>query len=472
MAEVWKARDLRLDRTVVAKFLRIAERGAPAARRFKREARILAGIDDRRVVRVHDVDEAEIDGERYLYIITQYVEGDTLRTVLPAGEALSVARALHLATELCEALTPVHDSGLVHRDVKPGNVMVRHARCGGVARAGSTDLGGEEQLVLLDFGIARAYTAAGGLGGAGRITGTAQLMGTPGYMAPERFLLEPEGPAADVYSVGCVLFEMLTGSRPYVGDDYGELARSHCHGRVPSARAVRSELPAALEELLLLLLAKRAGDRPADAREVARALRELRAAPPRTRRPPPDPVGRLEARLDAVLAAEHTPAERARLLTEIADTARETLPADHVGGWYLMLRLARALRAASAPAAAAERLAPVAARAREVYGPSHRLTLACAVNLARYLGEAGHPMTAAGHLAETRTAVADTLPPTDPWLSEVRFDLAHWLETAGETGRAGLEYRALYEDYCRTYGPDAPETSRLYELIDRATSEE
>ncbi|WP_219671441.1 serine/threonine-protein kinase, partial [Streptomyces bambusae] len=282
MAEVWKAQDLRLDRTVVAKFLRVPDRGTHSAQRFLREARILAGIDDPRVVRVHDVDEAEIDGHWHLYLITQYVQGHTLREALPRGVALEVDHALRRAAELCEALVPVHGQNLVHRDVKPGNVMIRrldgsgarHA-CGGpggtiVAGAGA----GQERLVLLDFGIARSYTVIGDLGRAAGVTGPGQLIGTPEYMAPERFLLEADGPATDLYAVGCVLFEMLTGQQPYLGPDYGDLARLHCHAPVPSARALRPGVPAAVDELVIRLLAKRPGDRPADAREIAEALRD------------------------------------------------------------------------------------------------------------------------------------------------------------------------------------------------------
>ncbi|RSS81944.1 serine/threonine-protein kinase [Streptomyces sp. WAC06614] len=459
MAEVWKAQDLRLDRTVVAKFLRVPDRGTHAARRFLREARILAGIDDPRVVRIHDVDEAEIDGQWQLYLITQYVHGRTLREALPRGTALDVDHALRRAAELCEALVPVHEQNLVHRDVKPGNVMIRR-------------VGGGERLVLLDFGIARSYTAFGGTGRAAGVTGSGQLIGTPEYMAPERFLLEPDGPATDLYAVGCVLFEMLTGQQPYLAPDYGDLARLHTHAPVPSARALRPAVPAAVDELVVRLLAKRPGDRPADARGIAETLRELGGGGRTGRRPrPADPEGLVESRCNAVLTGDHPPEERARLLADVADLAREVLPADHAGAWLVTLHLARALHTAKNPAAAADRLAPVAARIRQVLGPVEPLTRASALNLARYLGESGHPAAAAKHLAELRAAVAAAVPPTDERLSEIRFDLAHWLATAGEHQAAATEYRALYTDHCAALGPDAPETVRLYELIHQATSE-
>ncbi|MCB5178831.1 serine/threonine-protein kinase [Streptomyces antimicrobicus] len=458
MAEVWKAQDLRLDRTVVAKFLRVADRGTHAARRFLREARILAGIDDPRVVRVHDVDEAEIDGQWHLYLITQFVDGRTLREALPRGTALAVDHALRRAAELCEALVPVHEQNLVHRDVKPGNVMIRR-------------VGAQERLVLLDFGIARSYTVVGDVGRAAGVTGPGQLIGTPEYMAPERFLLEPDGPATDLYAVGCVLFEMLTGQQPYLGPDYGDLARLHCHAPVPSPRALRPAVPADVDELVVRLLAKRPGDRPADARGIAEVLRELGGGRAPRRPRPADPEGLVESRCTAVLTADLTPDERVRRLAEVADLARDVLPADHAGAWLVALHLARALHTAKNPAAAADRLAPVAARIRQVLGPVEPLARTSALNLARYLGESGHPAAAAKHLAELRAALAGTLAPADPRLCEVRFDLAHWLAAAGEDRAAGAEYRALYTDHCEAYGPAAPETVRLYELINQAASE-
>ncbi|MFJ3922821.1 protein kinase [Streptomyces sp. NPDC090022] len=458
MAEVWKARDLRLGRTVVAKFLHVADRGTPAAKRFLREARILAGIDDPRVVRIHDVDEAEIDGSWNLYLITQYVDGRTLGAALHRDASMPVGRALHWAAELCEALVPVHAQDLVHRDVKPGNVMVR-------------EVGGEERLVLLDFGISRSYTVVGDLGNAAGVTGTGQLLGTPGYMAPERFMLEPPGPATDLYSVGCVLFELLTGQQPYVAPDFGDYFRLHCHAPIPSVRALRADVPAAVDQLVTRLLAKHPGERPADAKGMARTLRELGGGSHRRPAPPADPVGAVEDRCNAVLAAGHTPDERVRRLTEVAVLARDVLPADHRGAWLVALHLAQALHAAKNPAAAADRLAPVAARARQVLGALDPLTLTCSLNLARYLGEAGHPAAAAKHLGDLRTALAGALEPTDPRMAELRFDLAHWLATAGEQQRAAAEFRALYADHCQAFGPDAPQTIQLYELITQAPNE-
>ncbi|MFD3696923.1 serine/threonine-protein kinase [Streptomyces sp. NPDC058646] len=470
MAEVWKAKDLRLDRPVVAKFLQVPGRGSHPALRFLREAKILAGIDDPRIVRIHDVDEARIDGLWHLYLITQFIEGRTLRAAVPKGHRLPVAHALSWAAELCDALVPVHAQHLVHRDVKPGNVMVSGAP-------------GAGRLVLLDFGIARSYTAVGELGHAAGVTGYGQLLGTPEYMAPERFLLKPVTPATDLYSVGCVLFEMLTGRQPYVSTgDYGDLAREHCHAPVPSVRALRPEVPPSVALWVTRLLAKDPGRRPAHAGEVAAVLRALGAAatPPTptvvvgaTVPPPPgpppgppaDPAAEVEALCNAALAAPSDPAERVGRLGEVLDHASRVLPADHRGGWLVVLHLAQALARADQPGAAAGLLAPMAARARQVLGADDELARLAALNLARYLGEDGYPALAAQHLLELRTAVSGVLAATDPRMSEIRYDTAHWLAAAGEEQLAAAEFEALYADHWTAYGVDHPETVRLGELI-------
>ncbi|MET9697127.1 serine/threonine-protein kinase [Streptomyces sp. NPDC006529] len=504
MAEVWKAHDQRLDRTVVAKFLRVADRGTHPALRFLREAKILAAIDDPRIVRVHDVDEARIDGSWHLYLITQYVEGRTLRAVVPRGHRQAVDQALRWAAELCEALVPVHARDLVHRDIKPSNIMIRGAAppapataggtggagsTGGAAMAGGTDPG-HSGLLLLDFGIARSYTAFGALGYAAGVTGYAQLVGTPEYMAPECFLQEPIGPATDLYAVGCVLFEMLTGRQPYTApDDYGTLVSLHCRAAIPSVRALRPDVPSAVDHLVTRLLTKNPGERPADAREVAGLLRGLSLAvvppptvvvtpgtpppPGRPPEPPADPARQVEARCNAVLEAterdpEGPPEERVRQLSDVLDFARASLPADHRGIWLVSLHLSQALARAGRPAAAAERLAPVAARARQVLGADDQLAILCALNLARYIGESGHPRPAAQHLLELRAAVSGVLAATDPKLSEIRYDQAHWLAAAGEARRATAEFEALYADHWTAYGPDHPQTVRLRELIARS----
>ncbi len=468
MAEVWKAKDLRLNRPVVAKFLQVPGRGSHPARRFLREAKILAGIDDPRIVRIHDVDEARIDGLWHLYLITQFIDGRTLRAAVPKGHRLPVAHALHWAAELCDALVPVHAQHLVHRDVKPGNVMV-------------SGVPGDGRLILLDFGIARSYTAVGELGHAAGVTGYGQLLGTPEYMAPERFLLKPVTPATDLYSVGCVLFEMLTGRQPYTATgDYGDLARDHCYAPVPSVRALRPEVQPSVDVLLAQLLAKDPGRRPADAREMAALLRALGAAatpaptvvvgagpppPGPPPGPPADPAAEVEALCNAALEGTAEPAERVRRLAEVLDHASRVLPADHRGGWLVVLHLAQALARADQPAAAAALLAPMAARARQVLGADDELARLAALNLARYLGEDGHPAPAAQHLLELRTAVSGVLAATDPRMSEIRYDMAHWLAAAGEEQLAAAEFEALYADHRTAYGADHPETVRLGELI-------
>ena len=188
----------------------------------------------------------------------ELVAGLTLRQVLDQAGMLSAGEAVRIATAVCEALEVAHAAGLVHRDITPANIVL----AGG-------------QVKVLDFGIARAE-------GATRVTGTAGVLGTAAYLSPEQASGRPAGPQADLYSLGCVLFEMLTGAPLFAADSAVGLAYRHVHDDPGPPSARRPGLPARLDQITARLLAKDPAGRPASAAATrAGLLAALPRTPPR-----------------------------------------------------------------------------------------------------------------------------------------------------------------------------------------------
>ena len=197
MGLVYRAEQRILGRTVALKVIRpeIAESG-DYRERFLREVRFAAAVDHPNVVSVFDAGEQE----GRLYLAMQWIDGPDLGTLIDRQQRLSPERVVLIGVQLAQALQAVHDAGLVHRDVKPSNVLVR-------------DIGGRDHAYLTDFGIAKAPAAQDGLTRAGSV------IGTPGYLAPEQIRGQQPGPRSDLYALGCIIFEALTGQRPFPGDD-------------------------------------------------------------------------------------------------------------------------------------------------------------------------------------------------------------------------------------------------------------
>ena len=238
MATVWRARDEVLSRDVAVKVLNQQFAADPGfAARFEREARHAAGLSHPRLVTVFD---CGVDGSTP-FIVMELVAGRTLRQVLDRAGPLRPGEAVRIAAAVCEALEVAHNAGLVHRDIKPANIV----------------LAGNEVKVL-DFGIARTV---GGTGG----TGTAVLLGTAAYLSPEQAAGRPAGPQADLYALGCVLFEMLTGAPPFSAESPVGLAYRHVHDDPGPPSALRPDLPARLDHITGRLLAKHPASRPASA---------------------------------------------------------------------------------------------------------------------------------------------------------------------------------------------------------------
>lgn len=253
MAIVWRAWDLRLDRAVAVKILDQTGSGAAVMlEQLHREARAVARLAHPNIVAVHDLDT---DGDT-AYLVMELVDGRSLADVL-AGGPLAVGQAVAFAGQICQALAAAHAAGVVHRDVKPGNLMVTHA---GVVK-------------VCDFGIARLQHAATAA------THPAVVMGTSAYMAPEQAAGEVADARTDLYALGCVLYAMLTGAPPFVGDDPVDVLYQHRHHAVRPPSSYRDDVAPELDRLVQDLLAKDPSGRPASAAEAAARLSAVTGRP-------------------------------------------------------------------------------------------------------------------------------------------------------------------------------------------------
>src|SRR5271169_3980539 len=254
MATVYISRDIRLDRAVA---LKIAHpelaRDQEFVARFISEARAAARLSSPNVVAVFDQGST---GELH-YIAMEYVPGPTLRELLVARGRLNPREALDIIERVLAGLAVAHDAGIIHRDVKPENVL----------------LGNGTLVKVADFGLARA--AAGGSN-----TKTGLLIGTAAYLAPEQVSGNVSDQRSDVYAAGVMLFEMLTGQQPHTGLTPLEVAYKHVHEVVQPPSTVNSELPAALDALVALATSRDPDLRPPDARHYLQAIGEVRRGLP------------------------------------------------------------------------------------------------------------------------------------------------------------------------------------------------
>ncbi|WP_234425680.1 serine/threonine-protein kinase, partial [Streptomyces kebangsaanensis] len=289
MGEVWRARDESLGRQVAVKCLKpLGPHHDPSftrvlRERFRREARVAAALQHRGVTVVHDFGES--DG--VLYLVMELLDGRDLSRLLDDNEhrPLAVPDIVEIAEQVAAALAHTHRQGIVHRDLKPANIM-RLA---------------DGTVKICDFGIARL---GHDIGFTARLTGTGIAMGTPHYMSPEQIGGTEVDQRSDLYSLGCVLYEIATGAPPFDLDDTWAVLVGHRDTPPEPPRRHRAELPEYLERVILDLLAKHPEQRPWDAHELYRRIVAGRTVPsyvptvvaPRPRPRPPEPAGR-EARL-------------------------------------------------------------------------------------------------------------------------------------------------------------------------------
>ncbi|SET72313.1 serine/threonine-protein kinase [Geodermatophilus poikilotrophus] len=299
MGEVWRARDRVLDRVVAAKVLRSEFTGDPSfVARFRNEARHTAALSHPNIASVYDYGETEDErGSQLAFLVMELVEGKPLVTILHEEGKLPVDWTLHVLGQSADGLSAAHHAGVVHRDIKPGNLIVRPD---GVVK-------------LTDFGIARARDAT-------PLTRTGMVVGTAQYLSPEQAQGFEVTAASDVYSLGVVGYECLTGGRPFDGTSQVAVALAHINRPPPPLPA---NVPPAVRQLIERALAKDPADRFADGAAFAAAIRSvasgngLPAAAPGTT--PPLPVGA-------------APTAQTEVVDDLADSRTQVLGAASAGG--------------------------------------------------------------------------------------------------------------------------------------------
>jgi len=246
MAKVYKAEDSLLERLVAVKALREQYASdATILARFRQEARAAAALAHPNIVSVYDVG---VDGN-WNYIVMEYVDGPSLKDVIVQGAPFTTARAIEIASQILSALSFAHQKGLVHRDVKPQNILI------------SVD----GQAKVTDFGIARAATGA-------QFTETGIVLGSVHYLSPEQAKGEPATPASDIYSLGVVVYEMLTGKLPFESDSTVGVALKHVQEAPQPPSKLNPRIPGQVESIILKAMAKDPSLRYPDADSMKRAL--------------------------------------------------------------------------------------------------------------------------------------------------------------------------------------------------------
>src|SRR5690349_6816214 len=299
MAEVHKGRDLRLGRDVAIKMLRSdLARDATFQERFRREAQNSAALNHPAIVAVYDTgEEISSAGEKHPFIVMEFVNGRTLKEVLAAEQRLQTRRALEIIADIDAALEFSHRHGIIHRDIKPGNVMITQ----------------NGQVKVMDFGIARALAS-----GATTMTQTSAVIGTAQYLSPEQARGEAVDARSDVYAAGCVLFELLVGHPPFVGDSPVSVAYQHVREDPRPPSDINREVPPEIDAVVLKALAKNPANRYQSAGEMRADL--LRAA---AGRPVFAPPVLTEKERTAMLAPPARPVQPVRPVARVADRRRQ-----------------------------------------------------------------------------------------------------------------------------------------------------
>ncbi|MFD2489359.1 protein kinase domain-containing protein [Amycolatopsis jiangsuensis] len=394
MGEVWEGRDTKLDREIAVKFIRFPD-GTPddeLVRRFVRESRITARLQHPGVPAVFDVGTHE--GRPFL--VMQRIHGMSVADLVAERGALSVGWCASIAAQTCAVLIVAHQASLVHRDLKPANLMLEP----------------DGTVKVLDFGLAVALDMAD----ASQITRSGQTIGTPAYMAPEQVLAAMSGPRSDLYTLGCTLFEMLTGQQVFGGSTAYAVMNKQVDEHPPAVTSSRPDTPRALAQLVGELLEKKPEDRPADARSVYERLlpfvRDLGPIPGALTPPAvPSPL-----RMYASVVS--------RTFDTTIATGSSTTPAAPV----------------PTPAERPPASRPDVGQARREAGSL--------VKQSRY-AQAAQVLEGAVH------ASLATSDPTGEGVFALRLEWANVLFEGGEYRRAAPAYRDLARDFTKKDGPDS-----------------
>ncbi|MFJ8790001.1 serine/threonine-protein kinase [Streptomyces sp. NPDC102462] len=420
MGQVWTAYDQRLDRRVAVKLLRpdkvAGQEADELRRRFVRECRVTAQVDHPGLVTVHD---AGSEGEE-LFLVMQYVDGADLSDHLAEHDPYPWQWAVAVAAQLCAVLSAVHAVPIVHRDLKPRNVMVKQ----------------DGTVTVLDLGVASVMDTD-----TTRLTHTGSPIGSPAYMAPEQAMGGAVGPYTDLYALGVLLHELLSGDVPFAGSTALGVLHRHLYEPPLPVRRIRPEVPEPLEALVLRLLAKDPQHRPGSAQEVYEHLAPLlpgRGTPTgqpldptrpflrphapwpdlaRTPVPSPAPVPAAPGRPDVAAAVD----EVKRLLGE----GRITQAVDILGA-----------------------ILPTAAEQHGEHSPVVRTLRKQYAATLMDDGQYRRALPELRRLADERAAEAG---PSDPQSLRFRYEAAQCLEQLGDAAAALAEYRALLPYYENQY---------------------
>ncbi|MER6571078.1 serine/threonine-protein kinase [Streptomyces sp. NPDC001093] len=437
MGQVWAGRDPELGRHVAIKLIQPREgltRSEAGARiaRFRREAQTMARLAHPGVPQVYDIVPDPAGGER-LYIVMQRLYGSSLKDICGTFGRLPVSWAACLGVHLCSVLAHTGSVPLVHRDLKPANIMV-------------TDDG---FAMVLDFGIAALLD-----GDHTTLTPAGRPVGTPRYMSPEQALAGEVTPRSDLYALGCVLYELLTGQPPFTQDNVPSLLYHHVYEPPVPLWERRPEAGRELDRLVRDLLAKRPEDRPASAQEVFERLVPFL---PQQRHRSVD-AGGAEGWPQGLSPLVHP--GRAWFIASSAGGGIPVLDADD-------LREADALfedeEYGRALALYQKRVAELAAQGAENGVEGLKLRGQIAYCLMK-LGEVAQALEA---FEAVLKAPGGTLSPTDPFLLTTRRRHGLLLHSAGRLSDAFHVLVALYPDLLRTVGAESPETDRVRAALNR-----
>jgi predicted Ser/Thr protein kinase len=279
MGTVYLATHLGLDRPVAVKIIRREFAGdADVADRFLREARTMAKLHHPNAAMIFDAGNLP-DGRHF--IVMEFVEGETLSQALAREGRFSAARAVQIATQICEVLEEAHRLGIIHRDLKPSNILL-----------------GKRGVCVLDFGVAKVLASSAESTATHASTGSGQIVGTPRYMSPEQCLGQRIGARSDLYSLGILLYEMLAGRPPFVDPLQSALLVKQATAAAPPLPRLRQDIPRPLALAVHTLLAKRPDDRPRTA-ALAKLLLERSLTRPESTLPDLEPLSAMVAAADA-----------------------------------------------------------------------------------------------------------------------------------------------------------------------------
>jgi serine/threonine protein kinase len=496
MGQVWRGYDAVLDREVAVKLIRTDvissdEEAEEFAKRFRREARVTARIQHHGVPQVYD---AVLD-QSYdrVYLVMEYVRGTSLRAYVKPTEPLPVSWAAAVAAQICTVLSHAHAIPVVHRDLKPDNVLITEAGA----------------VKVLDFGIAAILRTD-----VTRLTATGQVLGSHRYMPPEQVRGAQITPQSDLYALGCMLHELLVGRPMFEGGNEFGLMLQHVYETPVPLRSLRADVPEAIEELVLQLAAKTPEQRPRDAYDVYERLLPFLplpgAAPPAAelpttmpdptllyRRPnsprprtepsaqatqgpvvPPQPSNGLPATAlrdainDAVahsngLLADERYAQAAEALQQVIEPAAAELGLDSPRVLQLRQRRAAILVIGGDFREALPEFDALAVAFARTRGSNSDEVMACLRQAAHCRAGLGQATTALRQfrqvLAHVRTAEGDA----SSTALELRRDIAMLLLAERDVEQAKAELLPLYEDLCVVYGQDHEETREIGDILTR-----